>query len=273
MKRVVMFSAGGGSWGGGAACRGGARDGEPDPSFTDTMMEDADAYRFLVQGAADVFGIDLPSQMVPAPYQFRTGPIGLPTSSSSTGCGVEFEGAIRSRVDRPRRRHLGCVPAGAVLGQFICGPVLQDPEETDGRLAQTCCDPAATTVYVGIDKFEEHRFDDGEGGGVPGPRGQRQAGWRYEAPLLEPPYLAPWDVHPMRGVASNRPSSMGEAILTTIAAGSASKPVMPSGVNCCAMHLTALTLPRVKRLLREMLGDVSILTDRKRRRRGKTAAR
>lgn len=44
------------------------------------------------------------------------------------------------------------------------------------------CDPARTVVYVGIDWTEEHRYT--------GLAARRAAdGWRYDAPLCEPPYI------------------------------------------------------------------------------------
>lgn len=42
------------------------------------------------------------------------------------------------------------------------------------------CDPAETTIYVGIDWTEEHRFTRLR---------ERRLPWRYEAPLCEAPYL------------------------------------------------------------------------------------
>ncbi len=54
------------------------------------------------------------------------------------------------------------------------------------------CDPTDTIAYVGIDWTEIHRFDDGHGNGLR-PR-RAAAGWRYEAPMTEPPYLNKQDM-------------------------------------------------------------------------------
>jgi hypothetical protein len=61
-----------------------------------------------------------------------------------------------------------------------CSRVLKR-EIADHWLAEHC-DPAETVVYTGIDWSEEHRHAR--------LRDRRaQAGWRYEAPMCEPPYL------------------------------------------------------------------------------------
>lgn len=264
MKRVVMFSAGGGSWA--AARRVAEAHGTANLTllFTDTMMEDADAYRFLVQGAADVFGIDLPSQMVPAPYQFPDWTDRAAYKLFVDGLRREFEGAIPGLAWIARggdiwdvfrqERFLGNSSADP------CSKILK--RQMAAAWLKACCDPAATTVYVGIDKFEEHRFDDGEGGGVR-PR-RAKAGWRYEAPLLEPPYLAPWDVRTlMRARGIEPPQLYGRGYPHNNCGGVCVK----AGHAQWALLLRDAPdrfdfAAREEAALREMLGDVSILTDR-----------
>lgn len=71
MQHVVMFSAGAGSWA--AAKRVVEHFGPQDLRllFTDTLIEDPDAYRFLIEGAANVFGIELADKMkVPSHADF-----------------------------------------------------------------------------------------------------------------------------------------------------------------------------------------------------------
>ncbi len=66
-----------------------------------------------------------------------------------------------------------------------CSKILK--RQMADRWLRENCDPAATVVYVGIDWTEEHRYN--------GLRDRRAAdGWRYEAPLCEPPYLTKADV-------------------------------------------------------------------------------
>src|SRR5689334_14206991 len=57
-QAVVMFSGGAGSWG--AAKRTVERYGAENTRllFTDTLIEDEDLYRFLIEGSANVVGIE-----------------------------------------------------------------------------------------------------------------------------------------------------------------------------------------------------------------------
>src|ERR1700730_2999368 len=71
MQHIVMFSAGAGSWA--AAKRVAEQYGLETLRllFTDTLTEDPDAYRFLIEGAANVFGRDLSGKMrVPSYSEF-----------------------------------------------------------------------------------------------------------------------------------------------------------------------------------------------------------
>src|SRR4029077_5334540 len=83
-----------------------------------------------------------------------------------------------------------------------CSRILKrDP--ADAWLAEHCV-PATTTVYIGIDWTEAHRFDSGAG------RGARnryaRLGWRCEAPLCEPPYLTKQDLFvALRAAGIRRP--------------------------------------------------------------------
>lgn len=146
MKHVVMFSGGTGSWA--AAKRVAARHGTADMVllFSDTLMEDEDLYRFIDQAAANV---------------------GVPLTKLAEGrtpwevfFDVKFLG--NSRVD----------PCSRILKREVADKWLDNN-----------CDPANTTVYVGIDWTEEHRF-------TRLAERRRALGWNYQAPLTEPPYLS-----------------------------------------------------------------------------------
>lgn len=150
MNRVVMFSGGLGSRA--AAKRVAAQHGTADMVllFTDTLIEDEDLYRFLDEAAADVGAPLIKLAEGRTPWQVFHD--------------VKFLG--NSRVD----------PCSKILKRQIADAWLRDNR-----------DPQDTTVYVGIDWTEEHRFDDGKGGGLR-PR-RAAAGWRYEAPLCAPPFV------------------------------------------------------------------------------------
>lgn len=159
MNHVVMFSGGVGSWA--AAKRVVERHGAENLTllFTDTLIEDEGLYRFLEPAAANVFR-NMPPNLVRL-------------AEGRTPWQVFFDERFlgNSRID----------PCSKILKR----------EMADRWLVENC-DPTSTVVYVGIDWTEKHRFDDGEGGGL---RVRRAAqGWRYEAPMTEPPYLTKQDM-------------------------------------------------------------------------------
>lgn len=193
-RHVVMFSGGGGSWA--TARRVAERHGRENLTllFADTLFEDQDLYRFLIEAAADVLGIHLPRQFVPKVEHFpawtdrpayKLFVDGLRCEARAMLPGLEW---ISRGLDVWdvffKERFLGnssVDPCSKLLKRQLCDAWLCDH-----------CDPTDTTCYVGIDFTEKHRFDDGKGGGV---RPRRAAqGWTYEAPLCEPPWVSPWDV-------------------------------------------------------------------------------
>lgn len=265
MKHVVMFSAGGGSWA--AAKRVAERHGTSDLTllFTDTLMEDEDAYRFLVEGAANVLGVDVPTQLVPQVYQFPDWNDRPAFKLFVQGLRQEFEGLLPGLVWLARGGDIWDVfREQRFLGNSSADPCskLLKRKMADAWLKANC-DPTGTTVYVGIDKFEEHRFDDGEGGGIR-PR-RAKDGWQYEGPLCEAPFVSPFDVRALmkaEGIAPPRLYAMGYSHNNC-------------GGGCCKMgHAQAALLLRTQparfglfereeESIRQMLGaDVSMLTDR-----------
>ena len=156
MKHVVMFSGGVGSWA--AAKRVAAEHGTSNLTllFTDTLMEDADLYRFLYQAAVDVFSGDpVPNLVCLAdgrdPWQVF-GDVG-------------FLG--NSRVD----------PCSRLLKREIA----------DRWLKENCA-PEETVIYLGLDWTEEHRFDDGLGRGAKARYARN--GWVCKAPMCDPPFFS-----------------------------------------------------------------------------------
>lgn len=150
MRHVVMFSGGIGSWA--AAKRVAAAHGTADMTllFTDTRIEDEDLYRFLNEAAAN---------------------IGAPLVTIAEGRSpwhVFFD-----------ERFLGNSRADP------CSKILKR-QQADKWLRENC-DPADTTVYVGIDWSESHRYT--------ALRDLRAAdGWRYEAPMCDAPYISKADM-------------------------------------------------------------------------------
>src|SRR5437868_3892453 len=150
MKHVVMFSGGIGSWA--AAKRVASRSATKDLTllFSDTLIEDADLYRFLDDAAANI-GVTL-----------------IRVADGRTPWDVYRDERFlgNSRVD----------PCSKLLKRR--------PAE---RWLRENCDPRETVVYLGIDWTEAHRFERTR-------LRRAKEGWRYEAPLCEPPYLSRSDL-------------------------------------------------------------------------------
>jgi hypothetical protein len=121
MRHVVMFSGGVGSWA--AAKRVASEHGTSNLTllFADTMIEDADLYRFIDEAAANVGGELVRIADGRTPWQvFKD------------------------------KRFLGNARVG------LCSKILKQ-DQVDGWLDANC-DPTDTVVHVGIDWTEEHRL-------------------------------------------------------------------------------------------------------------------
>lgn len=144
-QHVVMLSGGVGSWA--SAKRVVAKHGTDNLwlLFADTLIEDEDLYRFLEEAVDNIGGQFVRIKDGRDPWQVfhDVGILG------------------NTRID-PCSKHL-------------------KRDLLDAYLAENF-DPANTTVYVGIDWSEEHRF-------TAMSARKAEAGWHYEAPLCDPPYL------------------------------------------------------------------------------------
>lgn len=196
MRHVVPFSAGTGSWK--TAKVVAARHGTDNLvlMFTDTLCEDEDAYRFLIEGAANVFGIDLPPSV-------RIDPDQVPPV-------WDVKRRLRF-LSNLARRAMQCIPGlvwlidGRDIWQVFferrfLGNSRRDPcsealkRELAASWLEQNCDRQSTIVYVGIDISEKHRFLGGKG--KAGLRALKAAeGWNYQAPLLDFPNLTKSDIN------------------------------------------------------------------------------
>jgi hypothetical protein len=150
MIRVVMLSGGLSSWVAARRVKEKMRDRDTLVLlFADTLIEDADLYRFLDDVARD---------------------IGVPITRIA-------DGRTPWEVFRDKR----------FLGNSRvdpCSKVLK--RDLIRRWLTNNCDPAQTIVYTGIGWWEEQRQSRLVERNV-------ELGWRYEAPLCEPPFIT----HPM----------------------------------------------------------------------------
>ncbi len=146
-RHVVLFSGGIGSWA--AAKRVAHRYGTDNLTllFTDTKTEDKDTYRFLKEGAANVGG-----ELV------------WIAEGRDIWAVFDTEGLMGSSRADP------------------CSRILK--REQSHKWVRANLDPNLTTVYVGIDWSEAHRFRRLERHWHP---------YRIEAPMTEAPYLTKED--------------------------------------------------------------------------------
>jgi len=147
-KHIVMFSGGVGSWY--AAKRVVAQHGGTNVLllFTDTGIEDETLYEFIGYAGLDV------------------GALLVRIADGRTPWDLFFAHKMlgNSRVD-------------------ICSRVLKR-ELADAWLDAHCA-REDTTIYLGIDWSEVHRFDDGNGRGAKWRYARN--GWKCEAPCTQPP--------------------------------------------------------------------------------------
>lgn len=189
-QRVVMFSGGEGSWA--AARRVAERHGTANLTllFTDTLLEDTDLYRFLIEGACNVLGVPAPADLVKAAAS-------MPEFHEDEEARIAALKSLRERVTvyLPPLVWLaeGRDPWTVFFDERFLGNSSKDPcskilkrKQIDGWMSEMC-DPSLATFYVGIDWAEKHRYERLR---------DRHAdhGWHYEAPLCDAPYLTKIDV-------------------------------------------------------------------------------
>lgn len=202
----MFFSGGMMSWA--AAKRAVERYGAENVTlaFTDTLIEDADLYRFIVQAAANVLGVVLPFVVPSAedfPEQFEDG---------TTHLTPEWR-AFHADL---RRRAVEAMPGLAWLADGRTPwEVFNDRKMIGNTRADPCsdvlkrklglkwltenCDPANTALVFGIHIEEEHRLEgivNDPRTGEPVSRGvrprYRDLGWPHvEAPMCDSPWMSP----------------------------------------------------------------------------------
>jgi hypothetical protein len=200
--RYVMFSAGGGSWRAAKLDRKAHPDAEMRLVFTDGLYEDADAYRFLIEGAANVLGRRLNWTVRAEDFpDYRVGeevPIAEYRGNSEWRA---FLADLRARAVEALPELIWLVEGRdpwevfrdhRLIGNSRIGPCSDDlKQRVADRWRKANCDPARDVFLVGIGEHERHRFE-GNGGNKKGLRHHMaQAGWQFEAPLLGEPEINP----------------------------------------------------------------------------------
>lgn len=185
MNHVVMFSGGIGSWA--TAKRVAERHGIDNLVllFADTLTEDEDLYRFLVEGAGQIAGINV----VDLADRARS----LPKLEEDDRA-EERKALLLALKDDANLRipYLRWIAEGRDIWQVFedvrflgntridpCSRVLK--REICRAWLQKHCQPEDTTVYIGYDWTEMHRVERAAPFWAP---------WRVEAPMCDAPYLA-----------------------------------------------------------------------------------
>lgn len=185
MKHVVNFSGGIGSWA--AARRVAAKHGRENVTllFADTLIEDTDLYRFLVEAAANIYrcagrldGVVQLAAATPPAKQEDMGPrrehlVRLRALVAQVIPGLVWLADGRTPWDVFRdERYLGNSRTAP------CSKVLK--RETCDRWVEARFTPETVVQYLGIDWTEEHRIERLR---------ELRAPWQFEAPLCEEPFV------------------------------------------------------------------------------------
>jgi hypothetical protein len=190
-RHVVMYSGGAGAWE--TARRVIDRHGPSHVTLlqTDTLAESSDTYRFMVESACQLFGIQVPAdwmaavRRLPEWHEDRFGRRVI--LDDLRACASVFVPQLVWIADGRDpwevyhdERMLG------KSGMANCSKILK--REKASRWLAANCHRENTVIYLGLDWSEEHRFDDGKGGGAK--HRYARGGWTAEAPLCEPPYIS-----------------------------------------------------------------------------------
>lgn len=195
MLHVATASGGGGSWlAGRIMVREKVKPGDDLCFvFTDTLYEDADAYRFLIQSTLHTLGRSV--NWLPAAEDFpdyRVDP-DLPLDCyHGNPAWRDFLRQLRGRTHEVLPELVWLVEGRDIWEvcrdeRFLvnssvdpCSKVLKR-EPFDEWLRETC-DPDDTVIYYGIGGGEAHRYDDGDGHGIK--HRLAMGGWDAQAPLI-----------------------------------------------------------------------------------------
>ncbi len=165
-----MFSSGAGSW---AAARRVVDEHGADDLFlvfSDVSMEDEDNYRFLIESAADIYGVVLPKWWH-RPWRDRRNTRVVRAAHLLPRLVWLRDGRDIWQVFRD----------DAFLGNTRLANCSKFLKQRPARVwLDANCDPADTTVYAGIDWSEQHRMAAVVRNYLP---------FRAVAPLCEPPYI------------------------------------------------------------------------------------
>jgi hypothetical protein len=279
-RRYTLFSAGEGSFRAELIDRKRHPDADRRLVFTDTLYEDPDAYRFLIEAAAQVterrinwtvraedfpdyrVGEDVPIEDYRGNPEWRAFLADLRARTMAAIPELIWLTAGRDPWEVFRdERFLGNSRVDP------CSKVLKRRVMSDWRSAH--CHRIGELFgppdifLVGIGDHEAHRFDDKAGGGI-GPRNAAD-GWVYEAPLLSEPQLGEHSLFfaPLDQIGPAAPSLYGKGYRHNNCGGFCCKAGQAHWANRFRVQpLRYAYDAMMERKLRDYLGvDVSMLAD------------
>lgn len=200
MKHIVQYSGGTGSWA--AAKRVADLHGPENVTllFTDVLMEDGDLYRFLIEGACYIFGEAVPTQIL---TWWKTVPEFHQDKAARIRALETLRGDMADILPQLIWIADGRDPWTVYRDERMLGNSRLDPcsKILKRRLAEQWlaanCDPADTTLHLGFDWTEIHRFDDPLEPGKGSLHRWAALGWVARAPLCEKPMLSKADANRM----------------------------------------------------------------------------
>jgi hypothetical protein len=186
--------------------------------FTDTLYEDADTYRFGIEGAANIFGRRL--NWVPRAEDFPDYRVSEDVPLSQYRGNPEWRAFLAELRDRAAIAipELVWLVDGRDIWEVFrderfllnsqrdpCSKILKRRKMNEWLASS--CDPALDVIVYGIGEHERHRFDDGEGRGI----FHRLAanGWNAEAPLIGKPEINPTLHMRAEGIEPSRQYGLG----------------------------------------------------------------
>lgn len=212
MNALVMYSGGLVSWAAGK--RTVERYGREQTRllFADTLIEDEDLYRFVIEGAANIFGIDLPDD-------FRDLASSVPAIEDDPD--LIRRRPILAELMRLASRHIpglhwiadGRTPFEVFADEKFIGNTRVDPcsrilkRELMNRWRDEHCENWRTVVVFGLDWSERGRIEGRKG--KPGHRVRlAEQGWLASYPMDETPYLIKDDIEAILEIEEIRPPNL-----------------------------------------------------------------
>lgn len=191
MKVVAKVSGGMGSYS--AARRWVDEHGSDDLHllFTDTLCEDQDAYRFLIAGAFDLFGVPMPEGLLPEIEDFPA----WEDRENYKGYVLALGFEVRAHLPRfhwicDGRDVFDVYEDRRFLGNSRIDPCSEElKRELSDKWLKVNCDPADTILLLGIDYEEIERYVGNPAAKKMGIRALfAKRGWAALAPLCDRPF-------------------------------------------------------------------------------------